>query len=287
MSVNSIRSRKQPTDNHKQRTTTVKAKSRASIKGAALQFMGLTQRLLPCSAVLRGDKGSGTLAHSEGLTAISCSSPAITAVFNTYELLESILTHLLIRDLAKCQRICQRFHNIIVRSLPLQQNLFLKLRPTTTCLQCQRHLSSCFSGDTRIVTRPTPTTSTVAKQYTYTILRLHPALCDGDILYSIPSDTDADLDRFRRLSKTMCSMHVSQPPSTRITLGLKRRYSVQARTIMIANRDGVRIGHLLEKLREMLLLPLTERQQKKRAMSLERNQVRWLESFLAGLPDVC
>ena len=57
---------------------------------------------------------------------------AVAAVFETYEILESILHKLPMKDLLFAQKVCKTFKQIIGRSGKLQRALFFKQVPAKT-----------------------------------------------------------------------------------------------------------------------------------------------------------
>lgn len=58
-------------------------------------------------------------------------SAAVAAMLNINELLEAILTQLEMKDLARCQRVCQHWRTVTQASIHMQQTLFLRPREPT------------------------------------------------------------------------------------------------------------------------------------------------------------
>lgn len=67
---------------------------------------------------------------------------AMNQVLTTYELLESILLELPLRDVLLAQRVSETFKDIINNSLPLQRQLFLA--PISNCLLVDQPMNGVF-----------------------------------------------------------------------------------------------------------------------------------------------
>lgn len=196
----------------------------------------------------------------------STSHAAATAVLNTNELLELILTHLPIRDLARSQRVCRLFLGLTLTSPILQTKLFHRPAPANA------HLQWAWSpqvGDyenwepTYLTTSPTPTDIADAATNGISIEPigvLHPALDEGRTPYGLSHTIETKFD-WNRMRTWACNdgnwreMHVTQPPSTEISVSYKKRHETPIDSdskIMLEDPTGIRLGAILDKTLELL-----------------------------------
>ncbi|KAK5125777.1 hypothetical protein LTR85_012053 [Meristemomyces frigidus] len=175
-------------------------------------------------------------------------SAAASAVFDTFELLESILAHLPTADLARSRRLSSHFRDVIDRSHQLQQKLFLT--PTSSTAWLQWHSPETGDWETSITNDATK----AEEPHTYPIVTLHPALDDG----RIPDRrtkfwTTLDLNRMRlwSTSGTWREMHVTQPPSLNITLHY-RAHDAQMFRLPIEATGSVRLGDIIDETHNLM-----------------------------------
>ncbi|KAK8879932.1 F-box-like domain-containing [Apiospora arundinis] len=169
-----------------------------------------------------------------------CCPPAIRAVFNTWELLESILIDLSMRDLLLLQRVSIAFRDVIRSSTPIQQKLFLAPVAQGTTVSGQE-------------TVPNPLLMDIFYPLYDDVLPFGPAV-RADMVTSLRASPGRGLplgsaakakqwkeEALNRRGASWRSMLLSQPPPRRLKY-TNRVQKRDARLVVIARDAPVRMG---------------------------------------------
>lgn len=200
------------------------------------------------------------------MSAIVAMSTAVSAVFNTVELLENILVYLPTTTLARSRGTCRRFSDVVGDSILLQPKLFLKPESTKLYLQWTPQIGTKMYEPIVLSSSQLDAAGTAQhSMLTYPIAKLHPGLDDGK-LWDARTTLSVSVDLRKMLSwppgGQWREMLITQPPARSIVIRYASSNTQVCRGIAyikttLTDEGGIRLGAILPALRRAM--PAKER----------------------------